>query len=226
MNKYIYLIFMITVESAYAGFFDNNTSLENSNDLHEIACTKEKGNNSSLWNISSLYDCKTKTIFIPYQLWSGAKWDGNKDSSCIHKADSTFYVNGKSGTTIKGPEDWENPKTSEIIKIWKREKLNGSKQQYFTCNKKGIGRVYDSRKGGRYYDNGRCKFPAGYGWEIGKQRKCNSTAIEIIKIEIDSENNLEGLEFKWWYQNRNGDFVHDHTYRYEPNIGSVNAWKQ
>lgn len=219
-------MFLLCVSSAFAGFFDSNTALINGNQLHEAACAVGDDNNTSEWDIKSLYSCETKKLYVPYQLWSGSKWNGDKESSCTHEANSTFYVNGTSGTTIKGPEEWENPESLDTVMIWKREKLNGTKQQYFACNEKGIGRVYDSRRGGRYYGLGRCKFPAGHGWEIGKQRICKSTAIEIIKIEIDSKKSLVGIEFKWWYESRDGEFVHDHTYRYEPNIGSVNAWKQ
>ena len=53
-----------------------------------------------------------------------------------------------------------------------------------------------------------------------------ASEIEITKIDLDLNRNLAGLEFKWWYQRRNGDYVHDHTYRYEPNKGMVSAWKQ
>lgn len=121
--------------------------------------------------------------------------------------------------------EWKDPKTQNTLKIWKRNKLDDGKQQYFTCNSKGIGCVYDSRKKERSYELGRCKFPAGHGWELGKQRKCKSTAIEIVKVEIDTNKNLSAIEFKWWFQNKRGEYIHDHTYRYEPNIGNVNAWK-
>jgi hypothetical protein len=226
MRRIIGLVFLITASSSYAGVIDNNSDLVSALELHQAACSGVDDINESPWDIKSLYNCETKNFFVPYQLWTGAKWNGDQDTNCMHEADSTFYVNRTSGTTIKGPVEWENPKTLNTLKVWKREKLNGSKQQYFACNDKGIGRVFDSRKGGRYYDLGRCKFPAGQGWEIGKQRKCKSTAIEIVKVEIDSNKSLSAIEFKWWYQSRSGEYVHDHTYRYEPNIGSVNAWKQ
>ena len=61
----------------------------------------------------------------------------------------------------------------------------------------GIGRVYDSR-GPRYYESGRCRFPAGYGWQVGTRRSCRSTAIEITGIGMDDTGHLEELIFKWW----------------------------
>jgi len=192
--------------------------------VHEAACATETKKSDSVWHISNLYDCEKREIFIPYQLWSGEAWDGNKLSACMHDANTLFYVNGKSGTTIKGPKRWHHPWLNTDIDVWYREKTNGSKQQYFTCHEKGIGRVYDSRRG--HYSLGRCKFPAGFGWQIGVERDCNETSIEITKVELDIHSNLSAIEFKWWFENNNGEFVHDHSYRYEPNIGSVNAWEQ
>lgn len=226
MIKLIGVVFFITLSSSHAGTRETNSELESTLELHQAACSGGDDLNESPWDIRSLYSCETKKLFVPYQLWTGATWNGNQDSNCMHEADSTFYVNGTSETKISGPLEWSNPKTLDTLKVWKREKLKDAKQQYFTCNNKGIGRVYDSRNGGRYFDSGRCKFPAGKGWELGKQRKCKSTAIEIVKVEIDSSRNLSAIEFKWWYQSRNGEYVHHHTYRYEPNIGNVNAWKQ
>lgn len=118
----------------------NSMEVKKSN-IYELACNSEKETEKekSPWHISNLYDCQRNELFIPYQLWSGAKWDGNKNTSCMHEADTAFYVNGTSGTTIKGPKKWVNPKTQNEIDVWFREKMNGSKRQYFTCNKKGIG---------------------------------------------------------------------------------------
>lgn len=205
----------------------NTTSVKSnlySDTIHDAACVNKSQHSKSPWNISNLYNCEQRELFIPYQLWSGETWDGNKFSACMHEANTLFYVNGKSGTTIKGPKTWRHPWLNTEIKVWYREKVNGSKQQYFTCHEKGIGRVYDSRRG--YYSLGRCKFPAGFGWQIGVQRECNETAIEITKIELDDHSNLTAMEFKWWFENNDGELIHDHTYRYEPNIGSVNAWEQ
>ncbi len=201
------------------------THKDGDNNLHSIACSGNQPNDASPWHISNLYNCESGELFIPYQLWTGAEWHGNKSNICMHNADTRFYVNGISGTRIMGPREWKNPATGDLETIWAREKINGSKQQYFTCHAKGVGRVYDSR-GPRYYVTGRCKFPAGHGWTVGEKRRCTSTQIEITKIDLGSNRGLLGLEFKWWYQRRNGDYVHDHTYRYEPNRGMVNAWKQ
>ena len=226
MSTMIGLMLLITVSSSFAEISTNNSILLSAEALHQAACVEIDDTNASPWSINSLYNCETKQLFIPYQLWTGARWNGDRNSHCMHEADATFYVNGTSETKINGPIDWIHPKTKKTLRVWTRQKQKGAKQQYFTCNSKGIGRVYDNRKQGRYFDLGRCKFPAGKGWAVGKQRKCQSTAIEIVKVELDAKKSLAAIEYKWWYQSRNGKFVHDHTYRYEPNIGNVNAWKQ
>lgn len=192
---------------------------EDSTAIHSFACSESRKSDNK-WNIQELYNCDSRELFIPYQLWTGAIWNGDKDAPCMHASSSLFYVNGVSATTISGPEKWQNPLSGETESYWSRKKLNGSKTQLFTCHKLGIGRVYDSR-GPRHYRSGRCKFPAGYGWKIGDRRDCRDTSIEIIDITLDGENNLESLTFKWWY----GTTL-DHIYLYTPNKGMVKAWRQ
>jgi len=185
--------------------------------FHNLACSQPKKSNSP-WNIGNLYDCASQEMFIPYQLWTGAKWDGDKEAPCMHTADILFNVNGVTATTIKGPIEWKNPKTDNIETIWSRDRA--AALQYFTCHEKGIGRVYDSR-GPRFFDRGRCKFPAGYGWKLLERRRCRDTSIEIISISLDENNNLLDLQFKWWF----GSTL-DHIYRYVPNKGMTHAWEQ
>ncbi len=198
-----------------------NAVLREADALHELASRNPKRSRSA-WNIANLYDRENRTLFVPYQLWTGAEWNGDKDAPCMHKADTLFYVNGRSATTIQGPKEWNGQE------IWVRAKENGSKTQYFQCHDKGIGRVYEIRRGRTrtYRETGRCKFPSGYGWKFGKSRECTNTAIEIDKIEFDGNHDLAALEFKWWFLSRSRGYVLDHRYRYVPNTGSTNAWPQ
>lgn len=210
------LMIMGTLALFFSGCATVNSDKETET-LHRLACSQPK-KSDSVWNIGNLYDCESRELFIPYQLWTGANWDGNKDAPCMHPADTVFIVNGKSMTTIKGPKKWENPRTGKTETIWSREKTDGSKQQYFVCHKKGIGRVYDSR-GPRYWDRGRCKFPAGHGWKLTERRYCKRTSIEITRISLDEDHNLSDLEFKWWTKS-----ILSNKYRYAPNKGMTNAW--
>ncbi|MFT5115082.1 MAG: hypothetical protein ACI8P9_004425 [Parasphingorhabdus sp.] len=138
----------------------------------------------------------------------------------MHKAKKTFHVNKMSATNIVGPIEWENPQSGVTSTVWTRKKLKGTKVQHFVCHETGIGRVYDSR-GPRYYDIGRCKFPAGYTWKIMEKKSCTNTSIQITSISFDSKHNLKDLKFKWWTRS-----ILDHIYRYVPKKGMTNAWKQ
>lgn len=187
--------------------------------FHKIACASYPPS-ASPWRVANLYDCKTRELFVPYQLWTGAEWDGRKEGPCMHKADTTFTVNNRSETRIWGPKKWRNPKTDKEEMVWVREKVQGFKEQYFTCHEKGIGRLYDSRRP-RYYKIGRCKFPAGREWKIRSRKDCEGTALEITHVGLDAKGHLEEIEFKYWSRDRL-----DHIYRYVPNQGMTNAWKQ
>ena len=100
--------------------------------------------------------------YIPFELWTVAKWSGNRDLAQT-RADLTFGFGGKK--TIEGPADWPHPVTGNVMKIYTRK--NKSKVQYFAVrrNGDGLGPVYDS-KSNRIYENG-IKFPLGQ-WRQGE----------------------------------------------------------
>lgn len=189
--------------------------------LHELACSQLRSTDSP-WSIGNLYDCENRSMFVPYQLWTGARWDGDKDADCMHPASTTFFVNGTSGTRITGPKEWNGRN------VWAREKSSGRKLQYFECHDRGIGRVYEIRGGKKrvFRETGRCKFPAGYGWRLSERRDCTRTAIEVDKMEFTGNGLLRALEFKWWYVARDGRYVLDHRYRYLPNRSMTRAWRK
>ena len=56
--------------------------------------------------------------YIPLELWTGAKWSGNRDLART-KADLTFGFGGEK--TIKGPADWTHPVTGNVMKIYTRK---------------------------------------------------------------------------------------------------------
>ena len=134
---------------------------------------------------------------------------------------NTFTVNNRSQTRIWGPKKWSEPRiTDKEEMVWVREKVQGSKEQYFTCHEKGIGRLYDSRRP-RYYRIGRCKFPAGHGWKIRSRRDCLDTSLEITHVGLDDTRPPERDRVQIWSRSRP-----DHICRYVPNQGMTNAWKQ
>ncbi|MGD8252188.1 MAG: hypothetical protein PVF20_07730, partial [Desulfobacterales bacterium] len=100
--------------------------------------------NQMAWKAS--VDQTAKTRFIPVELWSGSRWQGEQ-SIQLTPADFTF--GRRSHKTIKGPFQWTHPKTGEAI--WVYERLNrttkGNKRQLFTVNPDGTGlaKVFDER---------------------------------------------------------------------------------
>jgi hypothetical protein len=221
MNTHAIAVCVLVAAMSVAGTVSKGTQFTGSTapQLHEIACS-QSARSDNPWNIKNLYDCSTSTLYIPYQLWTGAKWDGSKTGACMHDASASFTVNNRSDTHIVGPKQWTNPQSGVTETVWSREKRDGSKAQYFTCHEKGIGRVYDSR-GPRYFASGRCKFPAGQGWALSVKRDCLDTAIEITSIALNEKNELESIEFNWW----TGRTL-DHRYRYATNVGMTDAWPQ
>jgi len=190
MSKFLYYcVQVLALIIASSNLVYARTSVvENMDSLHRLACPN-KMESDSAWNLSNLYNCSTRQLFIPYHLWTGSKWDGKKNSDCMHKANKTLFVNKTSGTRINGPVEWKNPQTGIIEIVWTRNKLKNPKRQKFVCHESGIGRVYDSR-GPRYYKVGRCKFPAGYDWKISERRYCDRTSIEIISLSFDKKKTI------------------------------------
>ena len=202
------------------------------NQVANIECKKLTKINHSPWHINNLYDCKTKTWFIPYQLWSGAKYSGNKKESISHKVNGTKYVAYKNHNgynrdieisgTIKKLNEANNIVYDAYIKKFYKKGLNNYKTQYFVANHMGIGRIYDTRYG--FYPIVGIKFPAGYGWELNKIREINSgerkRGIIITNITLNSSNELDRITYKWF---RND--ILNYSYTYKVGIGRYDAFK-
>ncbi len=218
-SKLFVLVLCMFTFSGQMALASESARIQSMGALHDIACEKDQ-TTLTPWSLAQLYDCSTRVLFIPYQLWTGAPWDGNRDAPCMHSADTRFTVNEFSDTTIQGPSTWMNRVTGVTDSVWVRTKVSGTKVQYFTCHEKGIGRVHDNRWNVTWAP-GRCKFPAGYGWRLSERRYCVDTSIEILAIEKNDKRELTSIEFKWWY-----DENFDHIYKYVPNYGMLNAWKQ
>ena len=99
--------------------------------------------------------------FIPLELFTGAEIRSDNE---IKFTKANLVFGDKKRKKITGPEDWEHPNTGEKLKVYKRTRKgkSGLKTQLFTITNDGqcIGRVWDSRRGGRVINNG-CKFPLG-----------------------------------------------------------------
>ena len=158
--------------------------------------------------------------FIPLELFTGGDIREDKE---IKFTNANLVFGEKKRKKIVGPEDWKNPQTGETIKVYKRTRKgqNGLKTQLFTVTNDGqcIGRVWDSRRGGRVIKNG-CKFPLGVwkqgetrsfeGSSGGKPRKIELTILKLGKKQKDK------VKFNWKLYDGRGKLMDDNDYTFSP----------
>lgn len=226
MIRHFFLAFISLIALIQASTFILNPGVHADQLInhHDQTCTNPVAINAP-WHINNLYDCNSRSLFIPYQLWSGVKFNGEKKTACMHKVDNTFVPNHGESITINGPHHWYNPASSNSETVWLRHSHISKKQQRFVCHSKGIGRVYDSRREQNFLP-GRCKFPAGFGWRLNDPVICADTKIELTRVNWTQSYELESIEFKWWFRRKSGQWHLDHIYRYAVNAGMTHAWKQ
>ena len=158
--------------------------------------------------------------FIPLELFTGGEIREDKE---IKFTNANLVFGEKKRKKIIGPEDWKNPQTGETIKVYKRTRKgqSGLKTQLFTITNDGqcIGRVWDSRRGGRLIKNG-CKFPLGVwkegetrsfeGSSGGKPRKIELTILKLGKKQKDK------VKFNWKLYDGRGKLMDDNDYTFSP----------
>ena len=158
--------------------------------------------------------------FIPLELFTGGDIRDDKE---IKFTNANLVFGEKKRKKIVGPEDWKNPQTGETIKVYKRTRKgqSGLKTQLFTVTNDGqcIGRVWDSRRGGRIIKNG-CKFPLGVwkegetrsfeGSSGGKPRKIELTILKLGKKQKDK------VKFNWKLYDGSGKLMDDNDYTFSP----------
>ena len=158
--------------------------------------------------------------FIPLELFTGGEIREDKE---IKFTNANLVFGEKKRKKIVGPEDWKNPQTGETIKVYKRTRKgqSGIKTQLFTVTNDGqcIGRVWDSRRGGRVIKNG-CKFPLGVwkqgetrsfeGSSGGKPRKIELTILKLGKKQKDK------VKFNWKLYDGSGKLMDDNDYTFSP----------
>ena len=158
--------------------------------------------------------------FIPLELFTGGDIREDKE---IKFTNANLVFGEKKRKKIVGPEDWKNPQTGETIKVYKRTRKgqSGLKTQLFSVTNDGqcIGRVWDSRRGGRVIKNG-CKFPLGVwkegetrsfeGSSGGKPRKIELTILKLGKKQKDK------VKFNWKLYDGSGKLMDDNDYTFSP----------
>jgi len=158
--------------------------------------------------------------FIPLELFTGGEIREDKE---IKFTNANLVFGEKKRKKIVGPENWKNPQTGETVKVYKRTRKgqSGLKTQLFTVTNDGqcIGRVWDSRRGGRVIQNG-CKFPLGVwkegetrsfeGSSGGKSRKIELTILKLGKKQKDK------VKFNWKLYDGSGKLMDDNDYTFSP----------
>ena len=158
--------------------------------------------------------------FIPLELFTGAEIRSDNE---IKFTKANLVFGDKKRKKIIGPVHWENPNTGEKIKVYKRTRKgqSGLKTQLFTITNDGqcIGRVWDSRRGGRVIKNG-CKFPLGV-WKEGETRtflgssggKTRKIELKILKL---GKKQKDSVKFNWKYYDGSGKLMDDNDYTFSP----------
>ena len=124
--------------------------------------------------------------FIPLELFTGGEIRNDTEIKYTI-ADKIFGE--KRRKKIIGPQDWKNPFTKEIIKVYKRTQKNREgrvrKTQLFTVTNDGqcMGRVYDQRRSKTKYIKNGCKFPLGF-WKKGETRTFSVTDRGARTVEL------------------------------------------
>ena len=202
-------------------------------DVTKLAETVGSQSASNPWHFNNLYDASSNSFFIPYHLWSGAKWDGVKSvEKCMHKANTTWTYfnprNTKSKGKIISPVKYPHPSSGEVFQTFEWKGRKGS--QNYICHSKGLARIYDHRfkKAGLLDSpilNGtECKFPAGFGWQIGVSQDCNPEAPKQTTVtELMFDENFNLVKMKYTYTEKEGFSAKaaDDYYEYEVGKGRV-----
>ena len=158
--------------------------------------------------------------FIPLELFTGGEIRSDTE---IKFTKANLVFGDKKRKKIIGPEDWEHPNTGEKIKVYKRTRKgqSGLKTQLFTITNDGqcIGRVWDSRRGGRVIKNG-CKFPLGL-WKDGETRtfigssggKSRKIELKILKL---GKKQKDSVKFNWKLYDGSGKLMDNNDYTFSP----------
>ena len=161
--------------------------------------------------------------FIPVELWSGGEITGAQE---ITFPETNFNFGYKKRYSIRGPINWENPRTGEIVQVYDRsrysKKMGKTVKQLWavTNNNQCLGRVFDNRRN-KIIANG-CKFPIG-NWKEGEIRsftsdyydkeRGNYKRMKIIKIMDIGDNKFSCLKFSWTMK-QDESVIDENVYEY------------
>jgi len=201
--------------------------------ISTFGCAKFPTEENVSWD--KAYNSSTKERFIPVELFTGGKWDGEHElrlkevstTACASTSDKqrpckNIYVKGPFKTEKNDTKiEWAGNEVSYYRRTFSLR--GGEVESFFTINnsRDGLVRIYDKRKqwGARTYNGLGSKFPLGY-WKQGEKRSYASrrpTSIEII--ELDGPNHC--LTFRWIIGLGKGGNS-DNNYTFCPDRGFTN----
>lgn len=99
MNTNGAVLFILAAAMGAAGTVSTGTQFTGATAarLHALACETPAASDSP-WNIRNLYDCRTRTLYIPAQLRTGATWDGRRDAARTDAAGACDFPAGAGWT--------------------------------------------------------------------------------------------------------------------------------
>ena len=159
--------------------------------------------------------------FIPLELFTGGEIRNDTE---IRYTPADKIFGEKRRKKIIGPQDWKNPFTKEIIKVYKRTLKNKQgrvrKTQLFTVTNDGqcMGRVYDQRRSGTKYIKNGCKFPLGW-WKKGETRTFSVTdrgprTVELKILNLGKKP-TSCVKFNWkLFDDATGKKLGDNDYKF------------
>ena len=234
MNRFSYrsllaAVFAIAFTFSF-GALALEVSIKKQSDAKSTFAKASKTNSTNPWHFSNLYDDASNSFFIPYHLWSGAKWNGKKSTeSCMHKVKNTWVFkrgDKERKQRISAPVDFKKAGSSKALETFKSE--NRKNYQHYICHEKGLARIYDQRfeQTGELdsLDGKECKFPAGFGWRVGKTQDCSKNSPKATKItELIFDKDFILQKMSYTYEKKKGAKAlrKDDYYEYVPNKGRV-----
>ncbi|MCH1449993.1 MAG: hypothetical protein L7U49_07435 [Litoricolaceae bacterium] len=208
-TKIIAMHWLIALCVSSHAFSEGRYVAKNNSDIANIIQNMGDKVSTDPWHFTNLYDPSSDSFFIPYHLWSGAKWNGDKSvDKCVHNVRSTWHHlnprNKQVKSKIIGPKKFEHPSSGQVLETYEWKSKRGS--QYLICHEKGLARIYDFKfdKAGLLDSpvlNGtECKFPAGFGWRLGSPEDCNPQAPKqttLTELIFDNDYNLTKIAYTY-----------------------------
>lgn len=170
------------------------------------------------------------TRFIPVELWSGESWTGEQ---AVSMTPTDFTFGKRRHKSIKGPFQWNHPKTGETLWVYERvnKTTKGIKRQLFTINPEGTGlaKVFDERPGEetRYFTTNAVLFPLGrwgkgekrfftfYEFENGKKIK-RTAMVYMRRLSFTYKKIKHATKYDWILKDGQGNVLFHERFIYGP----------